>query len=444
MELYSDRHIPLRIQDKKNSRPSFFSTVEEELVTKYSDYNAYLFDMMFERTTTSCREPTVLCHRKSLGNVDNLERSKKIHRRKKKITPPKLTCRFEGFEGVDDFYCNPLDWSNVNTLAIGIGNEIFFWNSRTEKMSNLQAFNDSHNFFYLTDVQGYVIVDNNITSVKWSNHESHLLLGFGTGLLELWDVQKQKMLKSFQMSVNCRLATMAVLPRDNFTFLTGNANGEVGMVDIRSKNVGNFTGGPLGSGEICGLAVNSSGNKIAAGSNDNNIYICDLRCNSLQLPVLENNNRDVFKLEGHVAAVKALAWHPNKSDILASGGGSADKNLKIWNLTTDTHSTLCINNQVCGIHWLDENYLTSVQGFCSKSLSILEYDHQRHDLSNVLEMTNIHEKRIIGSSFSHDVKMLSTIDKKELNIWNFDGVIERNSRRDFEERHSKLNYYTIR
>jgi WD40 repeat protein len=33
----------------------------------------------------------------------------------------------------------------------------------------------------------------------------------------------------------------------------------------------------------------------------------------------------------HKAAVKALAWSPWKSNVLASGAGSNDKCIKIWN-----------------------------------------------------------------------------------------------------------------
>ena len=38
----------------------------------------------------------------------------------------------------------------------------------------------------------------------------------------------------------------------------------------------------------------------------------------------------------HCAAVKALAWCPYDSDILASGGGTEDKCIKIWNVQKGT------------------------------------------------------------------------------------------------------------
>lgn len=39
----------------------------------------------------------------------------------------------------------------------------------------------------------------------------------------------------------------------------------------------------------------------------------------------------IFKLDEHIAAVKALAWSPHQHGLLASGGGSADKKICFWN-----------------------------------------------------------------------------------------------------------------
>ena len=40
------------------------------------------------------------------------------------------------------------------------------------------------------------------------------------------------------------------------------------------------------------------------------------------------------RLAGHQAAVKALAWCPWESNLLATGGGSSDRSIKTWNTST--------------------------------------------------------------------------------------------------------------
>lgn len=43
-------------------------------------------------------------------------------------------------------------------------------------------------------------------------------------------------------------------------------------------------------------------------------------------------NKALVKLSEHTAAVKALAWSPHKTSLLATGGGSTDKTIKLWDI----------------------------------------------------------------------------------------------------------------
>ena len=43
------------------------------------------------------------------------------------------------------------------------------------------------------------------------------------------------------------------------------------------------------------------------------------------------------RLTAHQAAVKALAWCPFQSNLLASGGGTADRSIRFWNTITGAH-----------------------------------------------------------------------------------------------------------
>ena len=45
----------------------------------------------------------------------------------------------------------------------------------------------------------------------------------------------------------------------------------------------------------------------------------------------------VLKYTEHTAAVKAIAWSPHLHGLLASGGGTADRCIRFWNTTTNTH-----------------------------------------------------------------------------------------------------------
>ena len=97
--------------------------------------------------------------------------------------------------------------------------------------------------------------------------------------------------------------------------------------------------------EVCGLKWSPSGNQLASGGNDNLLHIWQ-----------QGQERPLHTLTAHQAAVKALAWCPFQSNLLATGGGTADRSIKFWN----THTGALLNSidtgsQVRAPHTLD-NY----------------------------------------------------------------------------------------
>ena len=80
------------------------------------------------------------------------------------------------------------------------------------------------------------------------------------------------------------------------------------------------------SQEVCGLKWSVSGQQLASGGNDNLLHVWDVASTSEHL----------YRLRDHQAAVKALAWCPFQANVLASGGGSADRCIKLWNTQKGT------------------------------------------------------------------------------------------------------------
>jgi cell division cycle 20, cofactor of APC complex len=81
--------------------------------------------------------------------------------------------------------------------------------------------------------------------------------------------------------------------------------------------------------EVCGLKWSPNGQQLASGGNDNLLHIWQ-----------QGSDRPLHRITAHCAAVKALAWCPFQANLLASGGGTADRTIKFWN----THTGACLNS----------------------------------------------------------------------------------------------------
>ena len=80
----------------------------------------------------------------------------------------------------DDFYLNLLDWSSQNYLAVGLATSVYLWNAANSKVTKLCDLG----------------VQNIATSVACSIKSSHLSLGTNSGDVQIWDVEKLKLVST--------------------------------------------------------------------------------------------------------------------------------------------------------------------------------------------------------------------------------------------------------
>jgi cell division cycle 20, cofactor of APC complex len=123
----------------------------------------------------------------------------------------------------------------------------------------------------------------------------------------------------------------------------------------------------------------------------------------------------LHRLDAHQAAVKALAWCPFQSNLLASGGGTADRCIKFWNTNTgamlnsiDTHS------QVCALQWnKHERELLSSHGYSQNQLCLWKYP----TMTKMAELTG-HSARVLHMAQSPDgTTVVSAAADETLRFW---------------------------
>ncbi|KAL4344598.1 hypothetical protein AHAS_Ahas11G0194400 [Arachis hypogaea] len=78
--------------------------------------------------------------------------------------------------------------------------------------------------------------------------------------------------------------------------------------------------------KVCGLKWFYNNHELASGENDNRLLVWN-----------QHSTQPVLKYCEHTAAVKAIAWSPHVHGLLASRGGTTDRCIRFWNITTNSH-----------------------------------------------------------------------------------------------------------
>mmetsp|Transcript_7158 Transcript_7158/g.22545 ORF Transcript_7158/g.22545 Transcript_7158/m.22545 type:complete len:283 (+) Transcript_7158:158-1006(+) len=124
-------------------------------------------------------------------------------------------------------------------------------------------------------------------------------------------------------------------------------------------------------------------------------------------------------LRQHQAAVKALSWCPMHRNLLASGGGTADRSIKFWNAHTGAllHS-VDTGSQVCALLWSRHHKeIVSSHGFSQNQLCLWRYP----SMTKLCELTG-HTARVLHLAQSPDGEtVVSAAADETLRFWSIFG-----------------------
>jgi cell division cycle 20, cofactor of APC complex len=285
---------------------------------------------------------------------------------------------------LDDYYLNLLDWSSGNQVAVGLERSVYVWSADSGTVSQLLQ----------------VPEDTYVSSIKWSGDGAYVGVGLGSGEIQIWDVEEGTKLRSMYGHET----RVGVMGWDKYTLTSGARSGLVFNHDVR---VAEHKTAELIShtAEVCGLEWRSDGAQLATGGNDNLVTIWDAR--SLTAPKFTKKN--------HRAAVKALSWCPWQPNLLATGGGSYDKQIHFWNTTTGARvNSIDTGSQVTSLKFSNHyRELVSSSGFPDNSLSIWSYPTLVRNVD-----IPAHDSRVLYSCLSPDGQMLATAAADEsLKFW---------------------------
>ncbi|RKP26180.1 WD40-repeat-containing domain protein [Syncephalis pseudoplumigaleata] len=285
---------------------------------------------------------------------------------------------------IDDYYLNLLDWSLHDIVAVGLDRAVYLWNSNNGTVEQLFEAEEG----------------DSVASVRFSNDGDFLAIGLNEGDIQLYDVIAGKRMRSMQGHPT-RVTSLAW---SGHTLSSGCRDGNIWHNDVRlaqhrTAELRNHTS------DVCGLAWRHDSQVLASGGNDNLVNLWDAR--SWSAPHYTKST--------HTAAVKALSWCPWQTNLLATGGGTNDRNIHIWNSNNGALlSTIPTGSQVSGVFWSHHGKeLLSTHGHPGNQLTIWTYPA----LTRVIDIP-AHETRVLYSTLSPDGQMLATAAADEtLKIW---------------------------
>eukprot|EP00934_Nitzschia_sp_Nitz4_P008225 Nitzschia sp. Nitz4//scaffold274_size25273//8452//10116//NITZ4_008327-RA/size25273-processed-gene-0.13-mRNA-1//-1//CDS//3329545281//8215//frame0 len=347
-------------------------------------------------------------------DVPDIEDSRKSHNDAiNRRIPSQPTRILDAPNLVDDFYLNLISWSEDNVLAVALAHCVYLWNATSGEIQ------------HLTTVQGN---GNYVTSVSWCTKPgtTHwIAIGTNVNNVQLWDTHSLQCISTLS-GHSGRVVAMAW---NQHWLTTGGRDRLILQHDVRIRHhlVSTYRAHEQ---EVCGLKWNDEGTALASGGNDNNLCIWDAAMSSVQRQRRNQGSAhwasDVgprLVLQQHKAAVKALDWCPFRRGVLASGGGTADRTIKLWNSNSGAMlNSLDTGSQVCSLVWSrHQRELCSSHGFSENQLMLWRYG-SGSNLTKVKELTG-HTSRVLSLACSPDGStVVSAAGDESLRFWNIFGT----------------------
>ncbi|KAI9150898.1 ubiquitin-protein transferase activating protein [Blastocladiella emersonii ATCC 22665] len=252
---------------------------------------------------------------------------------------------------MDDYYRNVLDWSPIaNTVALAIDKAVHVVDATSFRAgAELRSWTP-----VVLDDDDTIAgpAPTSIASVRWCPHfADRLAVGTSRATVEVWRGDQRTHAVAVGSNPNARVAAVAWrgagVPD---SLAAGTAAGTLALIDLRADRGSRayHTWPAAHAHEICGLAWDAAGTRLASGGNDDAVRVWDVRWLAGPLAIIAPGR--------HTAAVKALAWCPWDADVLATGAGTVDRHLRTWRVNgtaSDPQLLAAVDTgaQVTSVRW---------------------------------------------------------------------------------------------
>jgi WD40 repeat protein len=236
-----------------------------------------------------------------------------------------------------NYYSQPVCWATERQIYIGLESTLYSYDVIKRKPQQIE---DSS------------IEDSTITALAYNSSLSVLARAGSDHSVQFIDT-----IMNTQVRLNQEFSTETTIVSDmnNGFYMIGQTTGALVHYDLRGRETTFLVNFP--NTMLIGLAF--SHHTLAISTN---------AC----VQLYDSRRMETARLtfEGHNPPSKALAFSPDTPQRIVTGGGAKDQTLIVWN--TDTGKTIAqkkINNQICGVHWLDHQGVFVAEGYSGNRVS---------------------------------------------------------------------------
>ena len=299
----------------------------------------------------------------------------------------------------DDYYSQLIDWSpHGDLIAVGMADDVYVA-SATEALGQSNV------------VMGW-FPEKTVSSVAWSPGGDHIAVAALDGSIMLLDAQTAGEFRTLGPVHEGRVGALHWNPVTR-CLTSGSADRCICDIDPRCPSVVSTWHADVSvstwrlghDGEVCGLRWRDDGRLLASG-------VPESPCISIPL--------------AHRAAVKALAWCPTRHDVLASGGGTKDKCIRLWNSHTGASLASCdAEAQVTGLSWAPNGTpeVVASLGYNAAGLSAFRWSKAVNRLDCVARIKRPDDHRMVGMAVSPDRTRFAALSTQEvITYWHLYGA----------------------
>lgn len=289
----------------------------------------------------------------------------------------------------DDFYLNLLDWHH-DDIYIGLGQSVYQYNCVTKKVGEICTAQNT-----------------NITAVKAGGESVCIGLENGQVIIMQNEIEVKRITVD-ETRVGC-------LDMCGSLVTVGTHSGNLANYDLKSGKIVSLVSAHRG--QLCGMKWSPDMKLLATGGNDKTVRVWRAGYNIPR-----------GSLKAHKSAVKAIAWCPWRSSILATGGGTNDKTIKEWDVTTSLiENTIEVESQVSSLHYSGKyKELISSHGYSDNNIVLWKSGN----LKKICDFGK-HEGRVLNTAMNEKgSEMVSVGTDENLKFWKLYEEVPENRKRE--------------